>query len=137
MLSFIAIRKVRAQYPTIKNELLQLASVKNVTASSSSISFVEGWTDGVEWEGKNPEAKPIFQQLVVDHDFLKTYSIPISAGRDFSTSVTSDSSAILLNEEAVAQMNLADPVNKVITLNEKKIQRHWHCQKFSFQINPQ
>jgi putative ABC transport system permease protein len=141
MLSFTAIRKVRAQYPSIKSELLQLAAVKNVTASNSSISFADYWTDGLGWEGKDPNAKMIFQQLVVEHDFLKTYSIPIVAGRDFSAAIASDSSAALLNEEAVAQMKLTDPLNKVVTHNDKKytvigIVKNFHFKSIHTKIEP-
>ena len=120
MISYETTRKVRAQYPVIKDELLTLPTVKYVTANNYSISFADYWTDELVWEGKNSTSKIIFQQLVVDHDFLKTYAISLSTGRDFSISIASDSSAILLNEEAVAKMGITNPINKVITLHKKK-----------------
>ena len=117
IISFTALRKIRAQYSTFKNELLKSPSVKYVTANNTSISFSDAWTDEVLWEGKNPNSKIIFHQLIVDHDYLKTYSISLLSGRDFSESIASDSSGIILNEVAVLQMGLTDPVNKVIKLS--------------------
>ncbi len=141
MISYETTRKVRAQYPVIKEELLTLPAVMHVTASNYSISFADYWTDGLEWEGKNPTSKIIFQQLVVDHDFIKTYSIALSLGRDFSMSIASDSLAILLNEEAVIQMGFTDPINKVITLHENKyhvigIVKNFHFKSIHNKIEP-
>ncbi|MBK5277273.1 MAG: ABC transporter permease [Bacteroidia bacterium] len=120
VISFTALRKVRAQYPAFKSELLKLPQVKYVTANNENISSVEYWTDAIGWEGKNPDANIRFYQLTVDHDFLKTYSITLAAGRDFSESFASDSLAILINEKAVAEIGLTDPLNKVLTLHNKK-----------------
>lgn len=120
VITFTALRKVRAQYPTFKSELLKLPQVKQVTASNESISAVDYWTDEVGWEGKNPSTQIRFYQLTVDHDYLKTYSINLADGRDFSDSIASDSLAIIVNEKAVAEMGLTDPLNKVLMLHDKK-----------------
>jgi putative ABC transport system permease protein len=51
-----------------------------------------------------PESKP-FPRMNVRHDFLKTFDIPIVAGRDYSEDiVTDDSLALLVNETFVKQM---------------------------------
>ncbi len=119
VISFTALRKVRAQYDVFKNELLKLPEVKFVTAHNESMSAVDYWTDEVEWEGKNPNAPIRFYQLTVDHDFLKTYSIELAEGRDFSVTNVSDTLSIILNEKAVADMGLKDPLNKTVRLHDK------------------
>jgi len=42
----------------------------------------------------------LWQRLHTDHDFLKTYGIPLLTGRDFSTMIASDTSNYLVNEAA-------------------------------------
>ncbi len=120
VITFTALRKVKAQYSVFKNELSKLPEVKYVTANNENISDVNFWTDEVDWEGKDPDTKIRFYQLTVDPDYLKTYSIRLSSGRDFFEASASDSSAILCNEEAVRKMGLTNPLNKEIALHNKK-----------------
>lgn len=49
--------------------------------------------------------------LFVDYDFLKTYSIPLLAGRDFSEEITTDvnGKVALLNEAAMKAFGWNDP----------------------------
>ena len=63
-------------------------------------------------------SQPVFYQLVVDPDFLKTYNISIAAGRDFSSEIVSDSTALLINEEAASQMGIVNPVGTVIKFHD-------------------
>lgn len=50
------------------------------------------------------ESRP-FPRLNIRHDFLKTFGIPLAAGRDYSEDVvTDDSLALLVNETFVRQM---------------------------------
>ncbi len=113
-------RKLRQQYPAFKEELLTVPGVNQVTATNSKLSFSDQSTGVVVWEGKDPNRELLFHQLMVDHDFVKTFSISIVAGRDFSSTIASDSTAVLLNQEAVKQMGLSDPVNKTITLEKDR-----------------
>ena len=46
----------------------------------------------------------------VDYDFIPTLEIALSAGRNFSRDFVSDSTAIIINEEAVRQLGLQEPV---------------------------
>lgn len=141
IISFTMIRKIRANYSTIKNELLTLPSVKSVTANSQKLSFADSWTQDLEWEGKDPDYSPTFHWLSVDADFLKTFNVSLAAGRDFSEEIASDSSALLVNEEAIAVMGLADPVNKVVKLHDKKhtiigIAKNFHFKSIHKKIEP-
>lgn len=117
VIEFTMIRKVRSNYGTIKNELLAIPGIKGVTASSESISINESWTDEFEWAGKDPNIKPIFYQMAVDHDFVKFNQIQVVAGRDFSPDVVSDSTAVMINEEAFRQMGIEDAINQTVKLH--------------------
>lgn len=120
LITFHIIRKLRLQYPDFKNELKALPGVAQVTIANSSISFSDQSSDRMNWEGKDPNKNVLFHQFMVDHDFLKTFSMSLSAGRDFSDDLASDSLAVIVNEEAIHQMNLADPVGKTFTVADRK-----------------
>src|SRR5690606_27268754 len=52
----------------------------------------------------------------VDHDYVKTLQIEIVGGRNFSPDFPSDSSAVILNETALAQLDLSgDPIGQKIS----------------------
>jgi putative ABC transport system permease protein len=46
----------------------------------------------------------------IDYDFIPTLEIELTEGRNFSADFISDSTAIILNEEAVRQLGLREPV---------------------------
>jgi len=120
ILTFSTTRKVRSQYQSFKNELVSLAGVKGVTTTSTKLSLSDESTDNVHWEGKNPDVDLIFHILKVDFDFVKTLSIQLASGRDFSDQIASDSMAVLLNEESIRQMGLTDPVNKQFKIGDRE-----------------
>lgn len=119
ILTFTANRNLRQQFNAFKTELLALPGVLNVTATSSKISNINESTDMVEWDGKNPEVSVLFHVLPVEQDFVKTFSVEVIEGRDFSPEFISDSSAILINEEAARQMGITDPLGKRITFGSR------------------
>jgi ABC-type antimicrobial peptide transport system permease subunit len=120
LITFHITRKLRSQYTDFKNELAALPGVAAVTVANSSLSFSDQSADQMEWEGKDPGSALLFHQFMVDHDFVKTFGMTISQGRDFSIDLATDSLAVLLNEEAVRQMNLSNPVGKTFTVYNRK-----------------
>lgn len=120
VLTFSTNRKLRQQYATFKRELQNVPGVISVTAANSSLSGAGQSTWDVTWEGKKPDNEILFHQLMVDHDFLNTFSINVADGRDFSVLHSSDSTGVILNEEAIRQMNIAEPLNKFITIGKRK-----------------
>lgn len=67
-------------------------------------------------EGTDNENETIVY-IPVDYDFLNTYQIKLKEGRFFSRDITTDSSAIILNEAAVKKLEYTDPLNKRLLYN--------------------
>ena len=62
---------------------------------------------------QNPETKIKVEGLAVDYNFINTMGIPVMAGREFSQDFGSDlTKAVMLNETAVKQLGITDPVGK-------------------------
>ncbi len=67
----------------------------------------EGWDDN-----KTAHMTPLF----TDHDLVETLRLEVVDGRDFSRSLSTDSSAFLINEAAVRMLGWETPVGKRLTM---------------------
>jgi len=70
-------------------------------------------TTSADWEGKNEDADIQMMRLITDYDFLKTYKMEVSEGRYYSEELSTDKSeGIVLNEAAIREMKMQDPIGK-------------------------
>ena len=72
--------------------------------------------NGLDWEGKDPNAYVYFEGFGAGYDFIETMGMHMAAGRSFSKDFGDENSKIILNEAAVNMMHLKDPVGKNIKL---------------------
>jgi putative ABC transport system permease protein len=65
-----------------------------------------------------PESQTIQDLYFIgaDEDFLRTYEVPLVAGRNFSNNNAADSLSFLINETAAKQLGLADPLNAPVSI---------------------
>jgi putative ABC transport system permease protein len=110
--------KIENIVESFKNELKQNPDIVSVSLKSSS-PLSSGPTSGtISWEGKSPDQQINWHHPMVDHDYFKTLNMRIVEGRDFSKEIQSDlQGGFILNEEAVKQGNIENPVGKQITVN--------------------
>ena len=100
----------------LRNELLALPDVAAVSYTFSPMTNIYSDTDGMEWQGKNPEFKPSISRMGTDANLVKTAGMELIAGRDIDIySYASDSLSALLNEKAVEIMGFEDPIGQVVT----------------------
>ncbi|GAB5520498.1 MAG: ABC transporter permease [Rhodothermales bacterium] len=104
------------QFDTFKQELMQRPGIAGVTASSGNPLDIGQSTTGLDWEGKNPDVNLLFHVVHTSHSFIDVMGMDVIAGRAFSESYGADSSNIILNQAAIEQMGLEDPVGKSITM---------------------
>jgi ABC-type antimicrobial peptide transport system permease subunit len=110
------------KYDLLRHELKAAGAIEEMAESSSPLTGVWSNNGGFDWEGRDPGLHPEFATIWVTHDFGKTISWQIKEGRDFSREFASDSSAVILNEAAIAFMNIKDPVGKTLK---------WHDRSFT------
>jgi putative ABC transport system permease protein len=101
-----------------KNEVNRLPGVE----SSSFSSVVPGKRvvfltvripDLAGSRGGDDDGTRDMRVMAVDHDFISTLRLELKAGRDFSAENAADAqSAFILNEAAVKEFNLKDPVGR-------------------------
>jgi ABC-type antimicrobial peptide transport system permease subunit len=110
-------------YEVFKHEALNIPGIASVTRMSNSPTDITRSTIGVNWEGKDPNARVAFSNSAVGYDFIKTMKLKLVAGRDFSKDFASDSTGYVLNEAAIKRTGYANPIGKPFTLwgNKGKI----------------
>ena len=99
----------------LKTELMKIPSVTSVTCVTELPISIDNYVDDAEWDGKEVENKTRFHYLKTEFDFMKTFDIQLTDGRDFSREIVSDDSAYIINEAAAKAMNIESPVGKTLT----------------------
>jgi ABC-type antimicrobial peptide transport system, permease component len=103
------------QYPLFKERALRLPGVQNITRATISPTKIDNGTHSVLWDGKDPNIKPMFAQVAVGYDFVKTMKLKLAAGRDFSKDFATDSTGYIINESALKKIGYKDPIGKNLT----------------------
>jgi putative ABC transport system permease protein len=106
--------EARKSFETIKANMLNITSVKNVSVTSrvpgewKSISKVKINTQG------DHENLTIAYLIGADKDFLKTFEVELVKGRNFTN--PSDSASVLLNETAAQRLNITEPSGQLVEI---------------------
>lgn len=105
------------QPEVFRAQLQQIPAVRSV--SMSGYVPVEGYfRNGVStWPtgSTEPSDKVPLEKWYIDHDYLSTLGMEFVAGRDFSREFLTDSTGLILNERAVQELGLSDPVGTRIS----------------------
>jgi ABC-type antimicrobial peptide transport system permease subunit len=98
------------------NELKEKGAIINATQVSLSITGSGNNTWGVDWPGKDPNSKILFDVLNTGYDFTNTLAIKLISGRNFSNQYPVDTAGktVMVNEAAVALMHLKNPIGAQI-----------------------
>ncbi len=108
------------QYDLFKQQALDLPGVQQVTFMSNPPTGIENGTGGVQWPGKPAGYKPLFSYAAVGFGFTQTMKAQLLAGRDFSPSFPTDTTAFIVNREAASSMGMKDPVGRDIQMWDRK-----------------
>jgi ABC-type antimicrobial peptide transport system permease subunit len=122
-------------YSTFKQSALAIPGVQMIDRSSEAphtMGFLVDENDGVKesnkaddaaikWEGKQAGQWVGFRPTSVGFDFIKLMDLKLADGRGFTQDYATDSiNAFMVNEQAVKEMDMKDPIGKWISAWEKK-----------------
>jgi ABC-type antimicrobial peptide transport system permease subunit len=109
------------QYPLFKQELTKMPGIQQVTAiSQSPVQIDNFWIGDVSWENKDPQTRPTFAIMYSEYDLVQTMHLQLKEGREFSRSFPTDSTGYILNESAVKNIGIKDPIGHSLTCLGKK-----------------
>jgi len=116
VLTFPVEGKAALNTTTFLSEVESIPGVLHAGGMQQNMIGNENGTVGLHWEGKNPEETIGFSNFTVTPGMIEAFGIPVVSGRILSADVASDSSALVLNEKAVAIMDLEDPIGSSVNL---------------------
>lgn len=116
LIKFPIAGKVRTNLETFLTELRRIPGVVNASSVGHSFAGRNSSTTGIEWEGKNPDDRILFENVPVDHGLLETVGVELVSGRFFSRDFGTDTASVIFNEAAIRAMNIEDPVGKKVKI---------------------
>lgn len=97
--------------PQFRQALAAETSISAISTSTDSPVNVSSGTTMVDWDGKDKNRTLIMAQMGIDKDFIPNFGIQLVAGKNFDGS-KADETHFILNETAVKQAGIKDPVGK-------------------------
>ncbi|HEX9650535.1 MAG TPA: ABC transporter permease [Cyclobacteriaceae bacterium] len=94
-----------------KNSLLSFAEIES---ASFSTHVIPGTTNTTVFRSQGEDIDHIMSVYSADYDHLETFGFELKEGRFFSSDFPADSTSIVLNEAAVAEFGLEDPIGSEI-----------------------
>ncbi|MBD1392275.1 ABC transporter permease [Mucilaginibacter glaciei] len=102
---------MKDHFEVVKNELLKNPGVLAITRAGRNIVTDGSSTGDSDWDGKPANSNMWFNQIYADKDLIPFFKMKITEGSNFK-GVVADSAHFLINETAVKEMGLKDPVGK-------------------------
>jgi putative ABC transport system permease protein len=127
---------------SFKNEASQNPIIRSVAiASTSPMNVASGMVlSDNAWQGKSKDDNIVFRWMQCDQDYLATLGFKLLEGRWFSKENISDSSNYVINEEAVRQMKLKEPIGATLLAPHPGkiigVVKDFHSTKLQFKIQP-
>ncbi|MEI9921648.1 MAG: ABC transporter permease [Bacteroidota bacterium] len=90
-------------------------------ANALPIDLFSG-SEGVTWQGKDPDKQIIFATLWVDDNFIPVFNMDLIAGRNFNYELRGDTNNLIVNEAAAAIMGFTPEtaVGQPVTMFDQK-----------------
>jgi putative ABC transport system permease protein len=103
------------QINTFRNELLTIPNVLNASVTGdlpTEKNFDnEGWFRDVNFD---PTKAVILTNFYVDENYIPTLGMQLKSGRNFSKDFKTDSTGLILNEEAVKVLGMKEPLKELL-----------------------
>ena len=142
-LIYLSLRgETQTTYARFKKELQSDPLILGVTGTGQLPTRMSANGGGADWDGKDPNFRPLIGYAAVDYDYLATFKIPLAAGRAFSRGFPSDSvSGVLVNESLAKLIGGGSVVGKRFTwANDGRIvgvMKDYHYSAVQSAIEPQ
>lgn len=116
ILTFRISSEIEDKIEVFKNELIQHPNINSASTSSRipTIQLLDSQRAQAEVDGETITPEVVIKALAIDHDFLETYQMELTAGRNFSRDfISDDTTAFILNEAAQEMIGWESPEDAV------------------------
>jgi putative ABC transport system permease protein len=111
-------RDMQKNFEGIRSQLLTQTAVRDVTSGSDNIINITNSTSEAQWDGKDPNVNFIIHSTYIDKYFMPFFKLKFIAGGNF-IGTSSDSAHFILNETAVRQAGIINPIGKRFKLKNQ------------------
>lgn len=101
---------------TFLTELRRMDGVKDAASIGHGLLGQNNNTSGLEWKGKNPDDRILFENVGTNYQTLETMGVTFVEGRGFTDGNLADTSKVVFNEAAIKVMGLENPIGEHIRL---------------------
>ena len=114
----VVLRRTHPLKTGVQTFCREIEKIPGVASASSSTTYLgfNNSTESYMIQGRNASQNFLFATNFVDYEFMKTYNFRLAdpKSRFFDPSLSSDRSAIVINQAAVEEFALDDPFSAVI-----------------------
>jgi len=129
----------------IRNELNKNPNILGITKGFQPVWREIRSTSDIDWDGKNPNEKYVFQCYNITPDYLDTYidtyKMEVLEGRNFSRELVTDTLNFIVNEEAAKVFGESSPVGRRFSVDGREgkiigVIKNFHHSSFRHKIEP-
>lgn len=127
-------------YAAVRGELLKMKGIVDVSSGNDSPTAIYQSTGDTDWEGKPKNSTFLIHATAIDEHQIPLFKMQMADGVNFTGS-KSDSMHIILNETAVREAGIKDPVGKLFQLWDVKatiigVVKDFHYASLKTRIEP-
>ncbi|MFI5159852.1 MAG: ABC transporter permease [Sphingobacteriales bacterium] len=111
----VGMGNIYGHYDAVRAELMKQPGVVNVTRAGDNIINLGGSTGDTDWDGKEAKRSFLIHPLNIDQTYINFFKLKIVEGKGFLGG-KADSANFILNETAVREAGIKNPVGKRFTL---------------------
>jgi len=112
-------RDMSKNYAGVRAELLTHPGIKGITSANDNIVSIGSTTGDTDWDGKVKGSQFLIHPISIDAQYADFFKLKFAAGENFRGE-KSDSAHYLLNETAVREAGIKDPIGKRFSLHDRK-----------------
>ncbi len=107
--------ELKESYSSLKEELKQIPSVKDVCAASSMPAGIPNHS-GVSWiDDKGVKQEDSFAFAIVSDGYTQTFDMQMARGNEFVSDRPDDLTGVLINETAAKRLGFGNPVGQEVS----------------------
>jgi putative ABC transport system permease protein len=133
-------RDMQKNYEAIRSQLLNTPGIKDVTTASADIVSIDNNTGDTDWDGKEPGSNFEIRSIGVAKNYIDFFKLKLVAGSNF-LGIKSDTAHYILNETAVREAGITNPIGKRFKLHEQNgiiigVLKDFHLASLKQKIEP-
>lgn len=133
-------RDMQKDYAAVRSQLLSQPGISDVASAGDNIMSIGNTTGDTEWDGKDPKTSFLIHPIYVDRYFARFFKMKLAKGQFFQ-GLKTDSAHYILNETAVREAGITNPIGKRFKLHDQNgiiigVMKDFHFASFKEKIEP-